>query len=179
MNSTREIRLRFLTALLRGVMVEEISFMQVHLSDPYAAQQNPAAQSVLLSPSNEGAGRAGRQMALTTEQTRHQFAMEPLGNPGSSGAQPYLYTCVHCRWIFRVDGSRGSIIALDEWGRHLPERESSLRIMTFPGGQCPAFEVLEYPASELQLTTRLAGYLSRFVEGLRSLSDGRLRTRTH
>ena len=88
------------------------------------------------------------------------------GNPG-------LYTCVRCKWIFRVNDSRGSIIALDGLGRRLPEPENSKRIVTFRRGQCPAFSVFEYLAPEIQGERRLLGYLSRFVDALRSLTNGR------
>src|ERR1017187_7335920 len=87
--------------------------------------------------------------------------------------QPYLYTCVRCKWIFRVNDSHGSIIALDGLGRRLPEPENSKRIVTFRRGQCPAFSVFEDLAPEVQGERRLLGYLSRFVDALHSPTNGR------
>lgn len=176
MKSNRVIQPRFSTAFL-GAKVE-IPFMQVHPLDPYAARRNPVAGGVALSATQEGGDRARRKMAFTAEETCHHFAIETLGRPGSFRPQPYLYTCVRCRWIFRINDSRASIIALEGLGRHLPEPENSKRILTFHRGPCPAFPVFEYLAPETQRASRPLGYLSRFVDALRSLTDGRRRSRS-
>ena len=127
---------------------------------------------VAFSATQEGTSRARHKMAVT-EEIRHHFAIEALDRPGPLRPQPYLYTCVRCKWIFRINDSRGSIIALDGLGRRLPEPENSKRIVTFHRGLCPAFSVFEYLALEVRRERRLLGYLSRFVDALRSLTRGR------
>jgi len=166
----RKLQPRFLTPFF-GAKVDEISSMQVHPFDPYATQENPVGGGVALSATQKGAGRIRRKMAFSAEEMRHHFAIETLGKPGSLRPQPYLSTCVRCRWIFRINDSRGSIIALDGLGRRLPEPENSKRIVTFHRGPCPAFPVFDYLAPEIHRESRLLGYLSRFVDALRSLTD--------
>ncbi len=174
----RKLQPRFLTNLL-GTKVDEISFMQVHPFYPYYWVENPFGGSVALSATQEGAGRTRRKMASGEAEMRHNFAIETLQKPGSLRPQPYLYTCVRCSWIFRTNDSRGSIIALDGLGRHLPEPENSKRIVTFHRGPCPAFPVFEYLAPEIRRPSRLFGHLSSLVDGLRSLIDaGRRRSRS-
>src|ERR1019366_6694298 len=121
-----------------------------------------------VSATQEDTARARRKMAFIAEEMRHQFAIETLDRPGTFRPQPYLYTCVRCKWIFRINDLRGSIIALDGLGRRLPEPENSKRIVTFHRGPCPAFPVLEDLGPEIQRERRLHGYLSRFVDTLRS-----------
>jgi hypothetical protein len=82
-----------------------------------------------------------------------------------------MYTCVRCRWIFRLNDSRGSIVALDGLGRHLPEPENAKRIVTFHRGPCPAFPVLEYLVAEVEREGRLAKLVSRMADMLRGLTD--------
>lgn len=168
MNHT--IQRRFLSALA-GTKVDEVSFMQAHPFDPYAIQENRVRESVALPATQKRTGRTRRDTALSAEETRHHFAIETLEKSGSRRPQPYLYTCIRCRWIFRINDSRGSIIALDGLGRHLPEPENSKRIVTFHRGPCPAFPVFEHMAPEIQRDNRLLGYLSRFVDTLRNLTD--------
>jgi hypothetical protein len=116
-------------------------------------------------------------MAFTAEETRHHFAIEALEKPGSFRTQPYLYTCVRCRWIYRLNDSRGSIIALDGLGRRLAEPENAKRIVTFHRGPCPAFPVLEFLVPEVERESRLPGLISKLVAMLRGLTD-RHRSRT-
>jgi hypothetical protein len=111
-----------------------------------------------------------RKTAFAAEEMRHQFAIESLEKPGALRPQPYLYTCVRCKWIFRINDSRGSIIALDGLGRHLPEPENAKRIVTFHRGPCPAFRVLEDFAPEIQRERRPHSYLPRLMDALRSLT---------
>ena len=175
MKSNREIQPHPLTAFF-GAKVDEISFMQLHQMDLFAALGYPVDRGVPFSSTQEGTARARRKMAFTAaEETRHHFAIETLEKPEAFRPQPYLYTCVRCRWIFRINDSRGSIIALDGLGRHLPEPENSKRIVSFHRGPCPAFPVFEDLATETQRERRLHGYLSRFVDALRSLAKGRRR----
>jgi hypothetical protein len=172
MKSNREIQPRPLTAFF-GTKVDEISFLQLHQMDLFAALGNPVHEGIPFSATQEGTARTRRKMAFVAEEMRHHFAIETLDRPGPLRPQPYLYTCVRCKWIFRVNDSRGSIIALDGLGRRLPEPENSKRIVTFRRGQCPAFSVFEYLAPEIQGERRFLGYLSRFVDALRSLTNGR------
>jgi hypothetical protein len=154
-----------------GTKVDEISSMQVHPFDPYATQENPVGGSVALSATPEGKSRNRRDVAFTAEETRHHFAIEALEKPGPLRPQPYLYTCVRCRWIFRINDSRGSIIALDGLGRRLPEPENSKRIVTFHRGPCPAFPVFDYLVPEGEGESRLLKYVSRIVNVLCGLTD--------
>jgi hypothetical protein len=122
-------------------------------------------------------GRVRRKMAFTDEEMRHHFAIEALDKPRSFRPQPYLYTCIRCGWIFRINDSRGSIIALDGLGRRLPDPENSKRIATFHGGRCPAFPVFEYMTPVTERESLVLRYLSRFAEALRDLRNRNRRSR--
>jgi hypothetical protein len=154
-----------------GSKVDGISFLQVHPFNLYAAKGNQVAGTTSSSAKQENGGRFRRKMAFTAEETRHHFAIEALEKPGSFRPQPYLYTCVRCRWIFRINDSRGSIIALDGLGRRLAEPENSKRIVTFHRGPCPAFPVFEYLVPEVARESRLPKYLSKIADVLRGLTD--------
>ena len=160
-----------------GAKVDGISSMQVHPFDPYAMHESSIGGSVQPSATPQRASRIRRRMAFTAEETRHHFAIEALEKPGSFRPQPYLYTCVRCRWIFRLNDSRGSIIALDGLGRRLAEPENAKRIVTFHRGPCPAFPVLEYLVAEAERESRLPKFISKIVDMLRGLTD-RHRSRT-
>ena len=176
MKSYREIQPGLLTATF-GSKVDGISFMQVHPFDFVGTGENPVGGTEPSPTKQEGGGRFRRKMAFTAEETRHHFAIEALEKPGAFRPQPYLYTCVRCRWIFRINDSRGSIIALDGLGRHLPEPENSKRIVTFHRGPCPAFPVFEYLVPEVEREIRLPRFMSIIVDMLRGLTD-RHRTRS-
>ena len=175
MKSNREIELRIPNRFF-GAKVDEISFMTLHQMGLFAAFGSPV-QAVQLSATPEGGDRTTREPAYTASEARHQFAIETLDRQETAGAQPYLYTCVRCKWIFRINDSRGSIIALDGLGRHLAEPENSKRIVTFHRGPCPAFEVLEYLAHEVPRESRLDGYISKLVDAIRSLASRGRRSR--
>ena len=160
-----------------GAKVDGISSMQVNTFDPYAMHESSNGGSVQSSPTPQRAPRMRRRMAFTAEETRHHFAIEALEKPGSFRPQPYLYTCVRCRWIFRLNDSRGSIIALDGLGRRLPEPENAKRIVTFHRGPCPAFPVLEYLIPVVERESRLPKFISKIADMLRGLTD-RHRNRT-
>ena len=176
MKSNRQIQMRFMTPFF-GAKVDGISSMQVHPFDPYAMHESSTGVSVQSSATPQLAPRVRRRMAFTAEETRHHFAIEALEKPGSFCPQPYLYTCVRCRWIFRLNDSRGSIIALDGLGRRLPEPENAKRIVTFHRGPCPAFPVLEYLVPEVERASRLHKFISKIADMLRGLTD-RHRNRT-
>ena len=166
--------MRFMTPFI-GAKVDEISSIQVHPFDPYASHRSSIGGNVQSSATPERAPRTRRRIAFTAEETRHHYAIEALEKPCSFRPQPYLYTCVRCRWIFRLNDSRGSIVALDGLGRRLAEPENAKRIVTFQRGPCPAFPVLEYLASEHE--SRLPQFISKLVDMLRGLTD-RHRSRT-
>jgi hypothetical protein len=138
MKSYREVQPHILRAFC-GSKVDGISFSQVHPFDFYAARENHVGGTVPSSATQEGAARFRRKMAFTAEEMHHHFVIESLGKPGSFRSQPYLYTCVRCKWMFRINDPRGSIIALDGLGRHLPEPENTKRALTFHLGPCSAF----------------------------------------
>jgi hypothetical protein len=104
-------------------------------------------------------------MGFTADEVRHHFAIEPLDKPGSSRKQPYLYTCVRCGWIFRLNDSRGSIIALDGLGRYLREPENTKRALTFHQGPCPAFRNIERSSPEAE--NPFLSVFSRVLHALR------------
>lgn len=172
MKSYREVPPRILTTFF-GSKVDGISFLQTHPIDFYAARENAAGGTVPTSATQEGGGRFRRKMAFTAEEMRHHFAIEPLGKPGAFRSQPYLYTCVRCKWMFRINDSRGSIIALDGLGRHLPEPENTKRALTFRHGPCSAFPNFEYLAPAPQHSITLAGFLSGVVRAFGILIRGR------
>lgn len=148
------------------IQTEEVSYTQLHQMYLFAAFGSPVV-------GRETGGRAIRKPAFSAQEMRHHFAIENLEKPGTFRPQPYLYTCVRCKWIFRINDSRGSIIALDGLGRPLAEPENSKRIVTFQQGPCPAFPVFEYLAFEREREKKLLGFLSRLVEAMRRLLDGR------
>ena len=113
----------------------------------------------------------GRRPAFTSDETRHHFAIEALDKSGPFRRQPYLYMCVRCKWMFRINDTRGSVIALDGLGRELQEPENAKRVVTFHRGPCPAFPVVEYSVVETQRESAFAGYLSRFVKAVQSLTQ--------
>jgi hypothetical protein len=136
--------------------------MQLHLFDPYTTLAHAAVGGSL---------RIVRKPAFSTAETCHHFAIESLDRPGPLRPQPYLYTCVRCKWIFRINDSRGSVIALDGLGRRLGEPENARRVATFHRGPCPSFPIFEYEVPEIRRENRLHSYLSRFAETLRNLTD--------
>jgi hypothetical protein len=159
--------MRFMTPFF-GAKVDEISSLQVHPLDPYALGNSSINGNGQSSATPERAPRTRRKTAFSVEETRHHYAIEALEKPASFRPQPYLYTCVRCRWIFRLNDSRGSIIALDGLGRRLAEPENAKRIVTFHRGPCPAFP-LEYVVPEHE--GRLPKLVSKLVDMLRGLTD--------
>jgi hypothetical protein len=168
-----------------GAKVDGLSLMQVHPLDPYtlihvqpsdpvAAQKPARARS---SSDRRSPSRTRRRPAFTAEEARHHFAIEALDKSGPFRPQPYLYTCVRCKWIFRINDARGSIIALDGLGRRLPEPENAKRIVTFHRGPCPAFPVLDYLVPEIERESRVHKLISKILDVLRGLID-RHRSRT-
>jgi hypothetical protein len=177
MKSNSQIQTRSLTSFF-GAKVDGISAMQAHPLDPSTTPERSIDVVAESSATSERAPRFKRKMAFTAEETRHHYAIEALEKPRSFRTQPYLYTCVRCRWIFRINDSRGSIIALDGLGRRLPEPENAKRVVTFHRGPCPAFPVFEYLVAEVDRESLLHSSLLRIVEVLRGLADvGRLRNR--
>jgi hypothetical protein len=154
-----------------GTKAGTISSMQVNPFDLSAMPGSSIDENVQPSATPQRATRFRRRMAFTAEETRHHFAIEALEKPGAFRPQPYMYTCVRCRWIFRLNDSRGSIIALDGLGRHLPEPENAKRIVTFHRGPCPAFPVHEYLVPEVERESRLPRLISRMADMLRGLTD--------
>ena len=73
--------------------------------------------------------------------------------------------------MFRINDTRGSVIALDGLGRELQEPENAKRVVTFHRGPCPAFPVVEYSVVETEREGTFAGYLSRFVKAVHSLTQ--------
>lgn len=156
---------------LRGGKVDGISLMQVHPLDPYTLIHVGSSEPTVEASRPRSSGRTKRKPDFTGEEARHHFAIEPLDKSGPFRSQPYLYTCVRCKWIFRLNDARGSIIALDGIGRRLPEPENAKRILTFHRGPCPASSAVEYSVPDVQRESRLLSYVSRFVDALRNLAE--------
>ena len=76
---------------------------------------------------------------FSAAEMRHFFAIRALDEPGYFKRRPYLYYCIRCKWMFRVNDFRNSIIALDKQGEKLPKAEANRRAATFAAGPCPAF----------------------------------------
>jgi len=106
------------------------------LPRPGVPRRNSAAGLNSTAPS--GQTRKFRS-AFSPEQVRHNFMIESLPKPTWYGSRPYRYTCVRCKWAFRVNDSPGSIVALDQNGEALPEPAHSRRINTFMRGPCGVF----------------------------------------
>ena len=154
--------------------------MQVHPFDPYTlinvqpsdpSVARPKTARTPSSATRRNSNRTARRPAFTAEETRHHFAIEALDKSGPFRPQPYLYTCVRCKWIFRINDSRGSVIALDGLGRRLPEPENAKRIVTFHRGPCPAFPVFDYSAADSPRESSFRDYISRFATALRRLTQ--------
>lgn len=179
MKSNREIQKRLITSFL-GAKVGGLSSVQAHPFDPYPIHKNLGGGRMQSSATPARTPSISRKPVFIAEETRHHFAIEALEKPGSFRPQPYLYTCVRCRWIFRLNDTRGSIIALDGLGRHLPEPENAKRIVTFHRGPCPAFTVFEHLVPEVERESRLSRYLSKIIDALRGLTNsGRSGTTPH
>jgi hypothetical protein len=162
---------------LFGARVDGISSIQVRPFDPCAGHKSSIGVSVQSTAISAQTPRVRRRMAFTAEETRHHFAIEALEKPGAFRPQPYLYTCVRCKWIFRLNDTRGSIIALDGLGRRLHEPENAKRIVTFHRGPCPAFPVLKYLVPEAERESRVPRFISKIIDMVRGLAD-RHRNRT-
>jgi len=73
---------------------------------------------------------------------RHNFAIKALEKPGLFKPRPYLYYCIRCKWTFRVNDRRGSVVAVDNAGQPLPAGENAKRVATFAEGPCPTLRQL-------------------------------------
>ena len=71
------------------------------------------------------------------KEMRHNFAIKALEKPGLFKPRPYLYYCIRCKWTFRVNDRRGSVIAVDKAEQPVPAAENAKRIATFAEGPCP------------------------------------------
>jgi hypothetical protein len=168
----------FLGSIL-GAKVDGISLMQVHPLDPYTLinvpsdfpKAHPQSKKTPGPATNGNSRRTSKRPAFTTDETRHHFAIEALDKSGPFRRQPYLYMCVRCKWMFRINDTRGSVIALDGLGRPLQEPENAKRVVTFHRGPCPAFPVLEYSVVETEREHAFAGYVSRFMKAVHSLTQ--------
>ena len=153
--------------------------MQLHPLDPYtllnipsdSPEAHPRAKRIPSSATNGNGRRTRQRPAFTSDETRHHFAIEALDKSGPFRRQPYLYMCVRCKWMFRINDTRGSVIALDGLGRQLQEPENAKRVVTFHRGPCPAFPVVEYSVVETERESTFAGYLFRFVKTVQSLTQ--------
>ena len=103
---------------------------------PRAARRNSAAGLSSVPSASQALKFRG---AFSADQARHNFIIESLSKPSWYGSRPYLYTCVRCKWAFRVNDSPGSIVPLAQNWEMLPEPARSRRISTFVQGPCGVF----------------------------------------
>ena len=83
--------------------------------------------------------QATSRARFTPEECRHNFVIALLPRMARFKGLAYLYTCLRCKWIFRINDSAGWIIPVDSQGEELPEQISLERISTFADGPCPSF----------------------------------------
>ena len=163
MKSSREIR------ALWPVTKAGVPLTGVYPWGPIVPAQFHHWNDSRMAPSEEPAARKLRS-GFSPHETRHSFAIEGLPKPGASKSQPYLYTCVSCKWSFRVNDRSGSIVTLDDAGHPLAEPESARRAATFANGPCPAFgPVASGRITQLQLCgwfVRMRHRLARRLEAL-------------
>jgi len=78
------------------------------------------------------------EVAERLASSRHEFVIGPLRDSNLSSHKARIYYCRLCKWSFLVCGNRVAVI--DEDGRPLVGRESSIRFSTFEEGPCPVLE---------------------------------------
>jgi hypothetical protein len=84
--------------------------------------------------------------AFSPQERRHNFAVARLPKLARFKAQAYLYTCLRCKYVFRVNDPAGSIVPLGPDGEALTEPVRSQCIQAFADGPCPSFRFgLELP----------------------------------
>jgi hypothetical protein len=133
MNTSRDVRL-----LLPLTKAGELGLMRVYPWDDPGRIEHQFQSNSRLGSSKE-TDRRNLCDAFEPHETRHSFAIEALPKPGRLKSRPYLYTCVRCKWRFRLNDRFGSIVTLDGNGQPLSEPENSERAATFASGPCPAF----------------------------------------
>jgi hypothetical protein len=105
---------------------------------------------------------------------KHDFAVEPIEST-FGGPREFLSHCVRCKWTFRVNPDRGSIVAYDHNGAPLDEPEASHRVDTFVEGPCPALH--DSDDSDADAAPRAdahAGFLERLSPVLHALGFDRI-----
>jgi hypothetical protein len=91
------------------------------------------------SPHGDRSQKVKFRTAFSPQECRHNFAVARFSKLSRFRAQAYLYTCLRCKWAFRVNDPVGSIVPLNPDGEALPEPFRSERIQTFADGPCPSF----------------------------------------
>jgi hypothetical protein len=122
----------------------------------------------LVKSANTSVRVCARELSATplfsASEMRHSFAIQPLQKPGAFKPRPYLYYCVRCKWLFRVNDSRDSIVPLDQTGAAVTGDEAARRVASFHAGPCPVFKDLTVDGHVAQAFTNSA------VIGLRLLA---------
>jgi hypothetical protein len=104
--------------------------------------------------------------AFSPNEMRHNFAIWPLKDSDTSKGRWHLYSCVRCKWSFRIDDRGGSVIPLDQNGSELQKCETAERLATFDVGPCPVFHGLAGSGRLTQVITHRESLLSRLVHML-------------
>jgi hypothetical protein len=108
----------------------------VHALSGGPTKPRPEARVSLTRQQDDSATSRAR---FTPQECHHDFAIALLPRRSRFKGRAYLYTCLRCKWIFRVNDSSGWIIPIDSEGEELPEQISLERIRTFADGPCPSF----------------------------------------
>ncbi|HXN87428.1 MAG TPA: hypothetical protein VN867_15245, partial [Candidatus Binataceae bacterium] len=102
---------------------------------------------------------------------KHDFAVEPIES-SFGGPREFLSYCVRCKWTFRINPDRGSIVAYDHNGAALDEPEASHRVNTFAEGPCPALD--DSDTEPLPRADAHPGFLERLSPVLHALGFDRI-----
>ena len=76
---------------------------------------------------------------LAPEEMKHSFALQLLNDGPFGSPREFLCHCVRCKWTFKVNPERGTVVAFNNVGEPLAGPEATRRIDTFAEGPCPAF----------------------------------------
>ena len=99
---------------------------------------------------------------FSPEEMKHNFAIRSLKKSGFFARRQYIYLCVRCKQTFRVNGHRGSIVAIDRNRNPLPEPENSRQVKTFAEGPCPSFRFAAKLPGQRQPATTVKPSMLKF-----------------
>jgi hypothetical protein len=128
-----------------------------------------AGLRMIMQMSREPDGNAHQE---AVHNRKHDFAVEQIES-SFGGRREFISHCVRCKWTFRVNPDRGSIVAYDNNGElPLAEPEASRRIDTFAEGPCPALD--DSDADAVHRSDAHVGFLERLQPVLHALGFDRI-----